>query len=288
MTSAYQHFAVIGAAVLGSYFIEGLLKAKAAGTISSVVVVSRSDIKGEHPQWVSQCAQFAIIDYDSTESLKKAFTGIDVVLSTIATDAVPKQAELAVAAKAANVKLFVPSEFGDPSDTATQGFWVEKKKIHRKLEELRLPYVLVFTGIWPDFFFYDPTWGFDIKNGTFRIGGEGNTPISWTSRPDAARFTVRMLTTLPASELEWRTFRVEGDRATFNECAERYEAKTGKKLEVTHIPVSTLKKNVEEDPNDLPSQISWVWELGEGDVGAKTDNHLWPEWNPRKIIDIIG
>jgi len=74
---------------------------------------------------------------------------------------------------------------------------------------------------------------------------------------------------------------------TFNEVAERYQAKTGKKLEVTHIPVSTLQKNVEENPYDLPSQISWVWELGEGDVGA-TDNHLWPEWNPKKILDIIG
>jgi hypothetical protein len=42
MTSAYQHFAVVGAAVLGSYFVEELLQAKAAGTISSVVVVSRS------------------------------------------------------------------------------------------------------------------------------------------------------------------------------------------------------------------------------------------------------
>jgi hypothetical protein len=88
--------------------------------------------------------------------LKKAFTGIDVVLSTITTPAVPRQAELIDAAKAVNVKLFIPSEFGDPSDTATQGFWVEKKNIHRKLEEVKLPYVLVFTGIWPDFYFYDP------------------------------------------------------------------------------------------------------------------------------------
>lgn len=78
------------------------------------------------------------------------------MISTIATSAVPKQVELAIAAKAAKVKLFIPSEFGDPSDSATQGFWVEKKKIHRKLEEIKLPYVLVFTGIWTDFFFYDP------------------------------------------------------------------------------------------------------------------------------------
>lgn len=57
------------------------------------------------------------------------------------------------------------------------------------------------------------TWGFDMENQKFRIGGEGNTPISFTSRLDAARYTVHVLTTLSASELEWRTFRIEGDRA---------------------------------------------------------------------------
>lgn len=41
MTS-YKTFAVVGAAVLGAHFIDELLKAKAAGNITSVLVVSRS------------------------------------------------------------------------------------------------------------------------------------------------------------------------------------------------------------------------------------------------------
>jgi hypothetical protein len=88
--------------------------------------------------------------------VKAAFTDIDVVISTVGTEAISKQYELADAAKAANVKLFVPSEFGDPSEIPTVGFWVDKRKFQVRLEEIKLPYVLVYNGIWPDYFFCDP------------------------------------------------------------------------------------------------------------------------------------
>lgn len=39
--SAYKNFAVVGAGNIGAFIIEELLKLKAAGTILSVVVVSR-------------------------------------------------------------------------------------------------------------------------------------------------------------------------------------------------------------------------------------------------------
>lgn len=40
--SGYKHFAVIGAGNVGAFFVEELLKIKAAGNIDSVLVVTRS------------------------------------------------------------------------------------------------------------------------------------------------------------------------------------------------------------------------------------------------------
>lgn len=60
--------------------------------------------------------------------------------------------------------------------------------------------------------------GFDFKTGKVTIGGFGSEPISWTSIPDIGRFVAHVLTALPKKELEWRTFRIEGDRQVRHTC----------------------------------------------------------------------
>lgn len=52
----------------------------------------------------------------------------------------------------------------------------------------------------------------DFEKGTALVGGDGNMPLSWTSKYDVASFVAYVLTTLPPSKLEWQTFRIEGDR----------------------------------------------------------------------------
>ena len=54
--------------------------------------------------------------------------------------------------------------------------------------------------------------GFDLTNGKITIPGEGVAPISWTTRGDIGRFVAYVLTALPKEKLEWRIFRIEGDR----------------------------------------------------------------------------
>lgn len=55
--------------------------------------------------------------------------------------------------------------------------------------------------------------GIDLANGKGIAGGDGTMPISWTAISDVASFLAHVLTSLPPSELEWRTFRIEGERA---------------------------------------------------------------------------
>ncbi len=52
------------------------------------------------------------LDVLNIESLKKAFTGVDVVVSTVNGGGFAVQENLLTAAKEAGVKRFVPSEFG--------------------------------------------------------------------------------------------------------------------------------------------------------------------------------
>lgn len=53
------------------------------------------------------------VDYDSATSISAALQGIEVVISTISTDAISLQNKVIdVAATIPSIKLFVPSEFG--------------------------------------------------------------------------------------------------------------------------------------------------------------------------------
>lgn len=163
--SGYKNFAVLGAGNIGKYIIEELLRAKTAGTVSTVLVVSRSvsprqsefDLANgcvqqeiKNLEWKSKEAEFAVVDYDSTTSLTSAFANIDVVISTVGSPALAKQGDIAKAAKSASVKLFVPSEFGVDNRKVTEGVLLVKKQVHDKLKEIDLPYSLFVTGPFAD------------------------------------------------------------------------------------------------------------------------------------------
>jgi len=99
-------------------------------------------------------AKIAVVDYESAESLKNAVTGADVVISTVTHRALQVQHVLVEQAKAAGVKLFVPSEFGDDTSRPNpEGIFVVKQSVHHKCKELDLPYSLFFTGPGPDYVF---------------------------------------------------------------------------------------------------------------------------------------
>lgn len=78
---------------------------------------------------------------------------MDIVISTVPGKGVQDQVAAATAAKAASVKLFVPTEFGLPTQNAIKGILLQKKNFQEKLRELDLPYSLFFTGPWTDFIF---------------------------------------------------------------------------------------------------------------------------------------
>lgn len=77
-----------------------------------------------------------------------------MVISTIGNDILEVQDNLVLAAKAAGVKLFVPSEFGFPSDEPSADIWGAKYEQKQRLKnELHLPYAAFYTGLFPDYVF---------------------------------------------------------------------------------------------------------------------------------------
>ena len=57
----------------------------------------------------------------------------------------------------------------------------------------------------------------DITSGKVSVGGDGNTQITFTSKPDVARYVSYVLTHLPPQQLENRSFAIAGDnKVIFN------------------------------------------------------------------------
>jgi saccharopine dehydrogenase-like NADP-dependent oxidoreductase len=168
--SGYKNFAVVGAGVIGSFIIRQLLVDKAAGTVDNVVVLTRqasllafesacqTPFTNQPSQGskttVDPAAKLIPVDYSNKESIKAALTGVDVVISTVPMPALDLQPGIAEAAKEAGVKLFAPSEFGGPTERATEGLFSAKVKIHKQLKAIGIPYALFYTGV-----FADSVWG---------------------------------------------------------------------------------------------------------------------------------
>jgi len=229
-------------------------------------------------------AKVISVDYSNPESIKNALAGVEVVISTISGAALDVQGKIAEAAKEAGVKLFIPSEFGGTTEGETEGMFGEKAGIQAQLKALGVPYAAFYTGPFADY-----VWaGFvnlDVTSGKVSVGGDGNKQISFTSRPDIARYLSYVLTHLPPDQLRNRSFTIAGDNKSFNEIFKAYEEKTGKKLEVTYVPVSDLDAKIAAHPEDFPTVLHKFWAT----VGPfpRTDNNLYPNWNPSPVLDSV-
>ena len=80
------------------------------------------------------------------------------------------------------------------------------------------------------------------------------------------------------------TFEMPHDlKQSFNEIFKAYEAKTGKKLQVTYIPLSDLEERLAANPQDLVSYLHKLWATN--GPFSRTDSHLYPDWDPSSVLD---
>ena len=72
---------------------------------------------------------------------------------------------------------------------------------------------------------------------------------------------------------------------SFNEIVKEYKARTGKKVEVTYVPVSEFDARLASSPQDVVAYLHKLWATTEGPLN--TDNYLYPNWNPSSVVDNI-
>ncbi|KZT25477.1 NAD-P-binding protein [Neolentinus lepideus HHB14362 ss-1] len=286
--SGFKTFALAGAGNLGQFIAEELLKLKASGAVSSLLVLTRGS-SGNLASLEKQGAKIATVDYSSVDSLTSALSGVDVVISTLGGAALTTQGPLADAAKKVGVKLFVPSEFGVVTKGRKGGLLGHKTDLHKKLEDIKLPYSLFYTGGFADWIFV-PHFGWNIAQGKITISGEGKSPVSWTTRRDIGRFVAHAVTSFSTDQLFFKELPIEGSRKSLNDLAEGYITKTGKKIQVSHLPRSTLEDALKENPNNFLAWLQLAWDTGDALVAKtpeQTANKLWPEWNPTPVLDAL-
>ncbi|KAI0047507.1 NAD-P-binding protein [Auriscalpium vulgare] len=273
--SGFKNFVVVGTGNVGSIIINHFLDLKATGSVNRVLVFTRPTSQpATTEKYAAHGAEVVGLEYDDRAALAKALAGVDVIISTLNAAAQPAQVTIAEVAKAAGVKLFIPSEFGNPT-VGAKGLLAGKGDLHQKFRDIGLPTILVFNGPFADWVWV-PFVELDIKSGKVGVGGDGNAPITFTSIPDIARFLGYILTSLPAEKLtNLPIVRLEGDRKSFNQIFQEYEAKTGKKLQVTYHSDADLEARLKTNPHDFGAFLHKSWANGEGVVGTP-DNGLYP------------
>ncbi|KAJ7738367.1 hypothetical protein B0H16DRAFT_1694841 [Mycena metata] len=276
--NTYKSFAVVGGGNVGLPVATGL-----AAQNVSVILLSRSSTKT--PPSGVELVQVDTSDVAAVTAVFKEHK-VDVVISTInatTPENAAAQKPVVDAAKAAAVKLYVPGEFGFPSDGHTEEFLGAKNKIAEYAKSIELPSARIYTGVFTE---YIPLLtGYNV-NGKIWVIGKGDTPVSFTFLSDITGFVVHALTTLPPSELENRTFRLEGDRATLNELATKFNTS------VDHVDL------IPGEGGDFIAHLLELSEAGsgssgwdeankrEGSEGAASGNLSWPGHHWKTIKEV--
>ncbi|KAJ7641496.1 hypothetical protein FB45DRAFT_1053995, partial [Roridomyces roridus] len=274
--------AVVGAGKIGFPLVSAL----AASNAAIVVLLSRNGLPADKPLPPGVIVEKVdyLADTAALEALFKTHQ-VDAVVSAVATEVVAKQTVLIDAAKAAGVKLFIPSEFGMVSDGQAAN---PKNKIAEYLESVGLPYARVWNGMLTEFlpFFV----GFS-EHGKIKIVGKGDTPMSFTSIVDITGFLAYVLTSVPLSDLSnRRILRLQGDRATlkslaplFNTTVEHADAITGPMGDLRTFMMRMVDTGVGSTGWDVSQQKE-----GEGERAAGSANDLWPGHQWKSIKDVCG
>jgi len=183
------------------------------------------------------------------------------------------------------VRLFVPSEFGKPTEGVADAPHVAAKAgVSRYAKSIGMPTLRVYNGLFAEFI---PRLG-SVERGTFLVldppGEHGPpSPFSITALADIGGFVAHVLTTLPPVKLQDATLRIEGERITLPDLANMYNKIKSVPVEhVGDVPADITpegfrvwKKYLLEEINSGRSRVTWDRVQGK-DLGLEAlSNGLW-------------
>lgn len=189
-------------------------------------------------------------DLKDRPSLDAACRGVSTVITTASTTlsrqpddsirAVDQdgQLQLVDAARQAGVTQFIYMSFSGSLEVDCP-LRTAKRTIERHLRESGMTYTILrpsfFVEVW-----LSPALGFDFSNGTARLFGSGQRPISWISLGDVAEFTVRCVGHPAARNA---VIELGGPEALSpDQVVQTFEAVTGRHFQTEHVPETTLQQ----------------------------------------------
>ncbi|EIW85566.1 NAD(P)-binding protein [Coniophora puteana RWD-64-598 SS2] len=286
MSNTFKSFAIIGA---GGYLGRPIYESLLASSASKVVVLSRPDSDktfASHPKQVVE--KVKLDDVDAVAAVLKKH-GVEVLVSAIAIVGFGTQTALADAAKRADVQLFVPSEFGIPSEGA-QGLLGSKAKVCDYAKSIGLPFLRLYTGLFMESI---PSAG-SVETGKFVYLERGTAPLSVTSIIDIGGFLAHVLTTLTPAELQGVTFRIEGERTSFAELAALYHEVKGLPAESlgvdrfrAEVPKADFKVPLASVVNEGKGVITYCHVQGKDLGQGVISNGLWEGHSWKSAREVI-
>ncbi|KAF9221938.1 NAD(P)-binding protein [Gyrodon lividus] len=275
--NTFKSFAILGAGTLG-------LPLAKANNGASVAVMTRPSSK--HRRFPAGTVHVSV-DFMDVQALTDQFRrhNCEVVISAVNHDHLEVQPPTLEAAKNADVKLYVPSEYGLPSE-GQDGILAQKSEFVDNIKAAGIPYARLYSGLLMDFipFFLGIDW-----NGEATLIGEGDKAASWTALPDVAGFLAYALTHLPPQELYNRTLRIEGERYNLRQVAELY----GDMIKIVRAPrfpddidSARLREYLQAKADAGAGSVTYDIKTGKDD--HKLDNDLWPDHRWQTVNETLG
>lgn len=280
--SFYTSFAVAGAGpTIGGRIVKALLERGA-----SVVALARPS-STSISSTLLEGAKIVTADYADVKAVASILREhkVEVLISALAYGALTSQSTIADAAKEAGVKLFVPSEFGLPTEGGKGGHLVIKSQFADYLKSLGIPSLRFYTGMFVEFI---PQFT-GVDTGKFLVLGKGDASFSTTALDDVAGFTAHVLTSLPPAKLHDATFRIEGERTSFNKVGALYASKNIPVEHVASLPEGYVKQTL----------LQGFFEQGRGSSGwdnyadkdipenAHSGNAAWPGHQWKSVKEVL-
>lgn len=128
-----------------------------------------------------------------------------------------------------------------------------------------------------------------VDTGKFLVLGKGDASFSTTALDDVAGFSAHVLTSLPPAKLHDATFRIEGERTSFNKVGALYASKNIPVEHVTSLPEGYAKQTF----------LQGLFEQGRGSSGwdnyadkdipenAHSGNAAWPGHQWKSVKEVL-
>ncbi|KAL7897122.1 hypothetical protein HDV63DRAFT_411476 [Trichoderma sp. SZMC 28014] len=282
-----------GNSTIASNIINAILASKK----HQLVVLSRSP----QPDLETRGAVVRVVDYNSHEQLTKALEGIHTVLSCIwshGSALVTSQLALLEAAKEAQVKRFVPSEWAIPAYDKV-AYYKVKESVWEAVKKSGLEYTRFINGLWLNIWAADapreeavgrsgylgPSFIIDTKAGTVSIPGDGSRKVAFTDMRDIGKYVTAALDFEKWDEDSF----IVGEKVSVNEFVDKFERISGKPLNKTYFSSAQINGLIAENKESVMGMIYEIWRLiddGDFDIPA-TINQKAPEVKPITIDEFF-